>query len=87
MNDATGIERPPLGIRQGDWVNSRLAARLPAVVVSVEHYLRGPGIPLSAAIDDDWTCSGTWCRLPGVVPQAKAARVEIAEFLRGRLAG
>ncbi|MGW4770533.1 hypothetical protein ACWEO2_21120 [Nocardia sp. NPDC004278] len=25
--------------------------------------------------------------LPGVVPQAKAARAEITEFLRGRLAG
>ena len=39
---------------QSDWVNSHLAARLPAVVVSVEHRLLGPGIPLSAAADDGW---------------------------------
>jgi len=37
---------------QSDWVNSHLAARLPAVVVSVEHRLLAPGIPLSAAADD-----------------------------------
>jgi len=39
---------------QSDWVNSHLAARLPAVVVSVEHRLLAPGIPLSAAADDGW---------------------------------
>ena len=37
---------------QSDWVNSCLAARLPAVVVSVEHRLVAPGVPLSAAVDD-----------------------------------
>ncbi|MFD8594433.1 alpha/beta hydrolase [Kitasatospora sp. NPDC059646] len=39
---------------QSDWVNSRLAARLPAVLVSVEHRLLGPGAPLADAVDDDW---------------------------------
>lgn len=39
---------------QSDWVNSHLAARLPAVVVSVEHRLLGPEVPLSAAVDDGW---------------------------------
>ncbi|MGW4473046.1 alpha/beta hydrolase [Nonomuraea sp. NPDC004354] len=39
---------------QSDWVNSRLATRLPAVVVSVEHRLLDPDTPLSAAVDDGW---------------------------------
>lgn len=39
---------------QSDWVNSHLAGRLPAVVVSVEHRLLSPEIPLSAAVDDGW---------------------------------
>ncbi|RKR92208.1 acetyl esterase [Micromonospora pisi] len=39
---------------QSDWVNSHLAGRLPAVVVSVEHRLLAPGTPLSAAVDDGW---------------------------------
>lgn len=39
---------------QSDWVNSRLAARLPALVVSVEHRLLAPGTALSAAADDGW---------------------------------
>jgi acetyl esterase len=39
---------------QNDWVNSHLAARLPAVVVSVEHRLVGPRSPMSAAVDDGW---------------------------------
>jgi acetyl esterase len=39
---------------QSDWVNSHLAARLPAVVVSVEHRLVAAGMPLSAAVDDGW---------------------------------
>lgn len=39
---------------QSDWVNSHLAARLPAVVVSVEHRLLDPGTPLPAAVDDGW---------------------------------
>lgn len=39
---------------QSDWVNSHLAARLPALVVSVEHRLLDPNTPLSAAADDGW---------------------------------
>jgi acetyl esterase len=39
---------------QSDWVNSHLAARLPAVVVSVEHRLLTSEIPLSAAVDDGY---------------------------------
>ncbi|MEV8435834.1 alpha/beta hydrolase [Actinosynnema sp. NPDC051121] len=39
---------------QSDWVNSHLAARLPALVVSVEHRLLAPGTPLGAAVDDGW---------------------------------
>lgn len=39
---------------QSDWVNSYLAARLPAVVVSVEHRLLDPETPLPAAVDDGW---------------------------------
>ena len=39
---------------QSDWVNSHLAARLPAVVVSVEHRLLSSETPLSAAADDGW---------------------------------
>jgi acetyl esterase len=39
---------------QSDWVNSHLAARLPALVVSVEHRLLAPDSPLAAAVDDGW---------------------------------
>ncbi|WP_214415010.1 alpha/beta hydrolase [Sphaerisporangium fuscum] len=39
---------------QSDWVNSHLAARLPAVVVSVEHRLLDAQTPLPAAVDDGW---------------------------------
>ncbi len=39
---------------QSDWINSSLAAQLPAVVVSVEHRLLDPQTPLSAAVDDGW---------------------------------
>ncbi|MFF1696249.1 alpha/beta hydrolase [Streptomyces sp. NPDC058257] len=39
---------------QSDWVNSHLAAQLPAVVVSVEHRLLDQETPLSAAVDDGW---------------------------------
>jgi acetyl esterase len=43
---------------QSDWVNSRLAARLPAVVVSVEHRLIDTQTPISAAVDDGWDVLG-----------------------------
>lgn len=39
---------------QCDWVNSHLAAQLPALIVSVEHRLLDPDTPLSAAADDGW---------------------------------
>jgi acetyl esterase/lipase len=39
---------------QSDWVNSHLAVRLPAVVISVEHRRLAPGIPLAAVVDDGW---------------------------------
>ncbi|MEU4746021.1 alpha/beta hydrolase [Actinosynnema sp. NPDC023658] len=39
---------------QCDWVNSHLAARLPALVVSVEHRLLAPGTPLADLVDDGW---------------------------------
>jgi acetyl esterase len=39
---------------QSDWVNSHLAAQLPAVVVSVEHRLVAPRVPLTAAVEDGW---------------------------------
>ncbi|MEV0721143.1 alpha/beta hydrolase fold domain-containing protein, partial [Asanoa sp. NPDC050611] len=39
---------------QSDWINSHLAGRLPAVVVSVEHRLVAAGTPMSAAVDDGW---------------------------------
>ncbi|MEN3537866.1 alpha/beta hydrolase [Microbispora sp. ZYX-F-249] len=39
---------------QSDWVNSHLAARLPAVVVSVEHRLLDERTPLPAAVNDGW---------------------------------
>ncbi|RFS83564.1 alpha/beta hydrolase [Actinomadura spongiicola] len=39
---------------QCDWANSHLAARLPALVGSVEHRLIGPETPLSDAVDDGW---------------------------------
>ncbi|MGC0420150.1 alpha/beta hydrolase [Embleya sp. AB8] len=65
--DRSGTDRPglPLVVHvhgggfvgtavQSDWVNSHLAARLPAVVVSVEHRLLDPENPLPAAVDDCW---------------------------------
>ncbi|MEU6390876.1 alpha/beta hydrolase [Streptomyces sp. NPDC046939] len=39
---------------QSDWVTSHVAARLPAVVVSVEHRLLAPDSPLVNAVDDGW---------------------------------
>ena len=39
---------------QSDWVNSHLAARMPGVVVSVEHRLLAPGTSMAAAADDGW---------------------------------
>lgn len=76
MGDRTGADRPSLpGIvhihgggfvgtaAQSDWINSYLAAALPAIVLSVEHRLLSPEIPLSAAASDcfavlDWVAQG-----------------------------
>ncbi|GIG67831.1 alpha/beta hydrolase [Phytomonospora endophytica] len=43
---------------QCDWATSHLAARLPAVVVSVDHRLLTEHVPLSAAVDDGWDALG-----------------------------
>ncbi|WP_202538443.1 MULTISPECIES: alpha/beta hydrolase [unclassified Streptomyces] len=60
---------------QCDWGTSHVAARLPAVVVSVEHRLLAPDSPLSAAADDGWDAlrhvlahAGEW----GVDPERTA---------------
>ncbi|MEV7119662.1 alpha/beta hydrolase [Kitasatospora griseola] len=39
---------------QCDWTSGHLAARLPALVVSVEHRLLAPDSPLADAADDGW---------------------------------
>ncbi|WP_427889612.1 alpha/beta hydrolase [Kribbella sp. GL6] len=39
---------------QCDWINSHLAARVSAVVVSVEHRLMDHDTPLAAIVDDGW---------------------------------
>ncbi|KAF4407334.1 alpha/beta hydrolase [Streptomyces lycii] len=74
---------------QSDWVNSHLAARLPAVVVSVEHRLLAPGTPLSDACDDGWDVlrhvlrhAGRW----GVDPARAAVLGESCGALIGALA-
>jgi acetyl esterase len=50
---------------QSDWVNSHVAVRLPAVVVSVEHRLLDPVTPLAAAVDDGWDVLRHVSRHPG----------------------
>ncbi|MEV0235938.1 alpha/beta hydrolase [Nonomuraea sp. NPDC050786] len=74
---------------QSDWVNSHLAAHLPAVVVSVEHRLLDPETPLSAAADDGWDVlshvvrhAGQW----GVDPSRTAVFGESAGALISSLA-
>ena len=47
--------------------------------------LRRAGTP--ARVVEHPGATHAFLSMPGVVPQAKAARAEIAEFLRGRLAG
>ncbi|WP_323373817.1 alpha/beta hydrolase [Plantactinospora alkalitolerans] len=47
--------------------------------------LRQAGTP--ARLTEHPGATYAFLSMPGVVPQAKAARVEIADFLRGRLAG
>ncbi|MGW3961384.1 alpha/beta hydrolase [Amycolatopsis sp. NPDC005003] len=74
---------------QSDWVNSRLAAGLPAVVVSVEHRLVAPDHPLPDAADDGWDAlrhlvrdAGTW----GIDPARVAVFGESCGGLIGALA-
>lgn len=50
---------------QSDWVNSTLAAQLPAVVVSVEHRLIDHTTPMRAAADDGWDVLGYVLRHAG----------------------
>jgi len=60
---------------QSDWINSYLAARLPAVLVSVEHRLLAPEVSLSDAVDDGWDVLTELVRDPnawGVDPQRVA---------------
>ncbi|MFI6833779.1 alpha/beta hydrolase [Kribbella sp. NPDC050241] len=47
---------------QSDWINSHLAAQLPAVIVSVEHRLLAPETPLSEPVDDGWDVLQTLVR-------------------------
>jgi acetyl esterase len=82
---------------QSDWLNSHLAARLPAVVVSVEHRLLAPGIPLSAIVDDGWdvlrhvvrnaTEWGVDPLRPAVVGESAGALVVALAAIRARESG
>ncbi|MYW92954.1 alpha/beta hydrolase [Amycolatopsis rubida] len=66
---------------QSDWINSHLAARLPAVVMSVDHRLLAPGTPLADAVDDGWEALEHVCRAPeewGVDPGRAAVFGESA---------
>src|SRR5215471_7560762 len=82
---------------QSDWLNSHLAARLPAVVVSVEHRLLAPGIPLSAMVDDGWDVlrhivrnAAEWAVDPAriaLVGESAGALVAALAVLRARESG
>ncbi|PRX48745.1 acetyl esterase [Prauserella shujinwangii] len=82
---------------QCDWLNSHLAGRLPAVVVSVEHRLVSPGIPFSAAVDDGWDVlrhvvrhAARWGVDPAravVVGESAGAAVTALAAIRARDAG
>jgi len=82
---------------QSDWLNSYLAARLPAVVVSVEHRLLAPGMPLSAIVDDGWDVlrhivrnAAEWGVDPArvaVVGESAGALVAALAVLRARESG
>ncbi|KDN15968.1 alpha/beta hydrolase [Amycolatopsis rifamycinica] len=74
---------------QSDWINSHLAARLPSVVVSVEHRLVAPEHPLADAVDDGWDAlrhlagaAGTW----GIDPDRVAVAGESCGGLISALA-
>jgi acetyl esterase len=82
---------------QSDWVNSHLAAHLPAVVVSVEHRLLDWETPLSAAADDGWDVlqhvvehAGTWDIDPArvaVFGESCGGLVSALAAIRARRAG
>lgn len=82
---------------QSDWVNSHLAARLPAVVVSVEHRLLGPDTALTAAVDDGWDVlehvarhAAAWGADPGriaVFGESCGALIVALAAIRARAAG
>ncbi|MER7283043.1 alpha/beta hydrolase [Dactylosporangium sp. NPDC000244] len=58
---------------QSDWINSHLAARVPAVVVSVEHRLLAPGTSMLAAADDGWAVLHRAAELGLAVDPARVA--------------
>ncbi|BCJ41029.1 alpha/beta hydrolase [Actinoplanes ianthinogenes] len=82
---------------QSDWINSSLAARLPAVVVSVEHRLVSPAVPLLAGVDDAWEVlchvfrhAARWGVDPGrvaVFGESAGAAIAGTAALRARDAG
>ncbi|MFD0024790.1 alpha/beta hydrolase [Streptomyces sp. NPDC058382] len=82
---------------QCDWTNSHLAARLPALVVSVEHRLLAPGTSLSAAADDGWDVlrhvvrhAGQWGIDPArtaVFGESCGALISALSAIRAREAG
>ncbi|RSN16417.1 alpha/beta hydrolase [Streptomyces sp. WAC 05977] len=82
---------------QCDWPNSILAARLPAVVVSVEHRLAAPGIALPDAAGDGWDTlvhvvrhAGEWGVDPervAVVGESYGGLISALTAIRSREAG
>ena len=82
---------------QNDWINSHLAARLPAVVISVEYRLLAPGVPLANAVDDGWDVlasvvddASTWGIDPGrvaVFGESTGGVVSAMSAIRAREAG
>ncbi|AQZ69547.1 Alpha/beta hydrolase fold-3 domain protein [[Actinomadura] parvosata subsp. kistnae] len=82
---------------QCDWANSHLAARLPAVVVAVEHRLLDWETPLTAAADDGWDVlrhvvehAGEWGVDPGrvaVFGESFGGLITALSAIRARQAG
>lgn len=78
---------------QCDWISSHVSARLPAVVVSVEHRLVSPTTPISAAVDDGWevlrrtTEWGIDAERVAVFGESAGAFVAAAAAIRARDAG
>ncbi len=82
---------------QCDWTNSHLAARLPALVISVEHRLLAPGSPLTNAAGDGWDVlrhvtrhAAQWGADPGrvaVFGESCGALISALTAVRAREAG